>query len=113
MCKTNRSGKSAVLNKRQLEMVFASLPEKYSLLAEILYFSAGRVSEVTNLKVNNINFTDGLVTFEKSSTKTKETRQVPLPPSVLDNLSLWVGSHGLKGDDYIFFTNSRNMKLKA
>ena len=67
MCKTNRSGKSAVLNKRQLEMVFASLPEKYSLLAEILYFSAGRVSEVTNLKVNNINFTDGLVTFEKSS----------------------------------------------
>jgi len=113
MCKTNRSGKSAVLNKRQLEMVFASLPEKYSLLAEILYFSAGRVSEVTNLKVNNINFTDGLVTFEKSSTKTKETRQVPLPPSVLDNLSIWAGSHGLKGDDYIFFTNSRNMKLKA
>ena len=50
-------------------MVFASLPEKYSLLAEILYFSAGRVSEVTNLKVDNINFTDGLATFEKSSTK--------------------------------------------
>ena len=113
MCKTNRSGKSAVLNKRQMEMVFASLPEKYSLLAEILYYSAGRVSEVTNLKVNNINFKDGLVTFEKSSTKTKETRQVPLPPSVLDNLSLWVGSHGLKSDDYIFFTNSRNMNLKA
>ena len=113
MCKTNRSGKSAVLNKRQMEMVFASLPEKYSLLAEILYFSAGRVSEVTNLKVNNINFTDGLVTFEKSSTKTKETRQVPLPPSVLENLSIWVGSHGLKGDDYIFFTNSRNIKVKA
>jgi len=113
MCKTNRSGKSAVLNKRQLEMVFASLPEKYSLLAEILYFSAGRVSEATNLKVNNINFTDGLVTFEKSSTKTKETRQVPLPPSVLDNLSMWIDSHGLRGDDYIFFTNSRNMKLKA
>ena len=43
-----------MLNKRQLEMVFASLPEKYSLLAEILYFSAGRVSEVSNLKVNNI-----------------------------------------------------------
>jgi integrase/recombinase XerD len=113
MCKTNRSGKSAVLNKRQLEMVFASLPEKYSLLAEILYYSAGRVSEVTNLKVNNINFGDGLVTFEKSSTKTKETRQVPLPPSVLGNLSMWVVSHGLKSNDYIFFTNSRNLKLRA
>ena len=94
-------------------MAFASLPEKYSLLAEILYFSAGRVSEVSNLKVNNINFTNGLVTFGKSSTKTKETRQVPLPPSVLDKLSIWVGSQGLKADYYIFFTNSRNMKLEA
>tara|TARA_B100000925_G_C21907113_1_gene429794 strand:- start:211 stop:810 length:600 start_codon:yes stop_codon:yes gene_type:complete len=113
MCKTNRSGKSAVLNKRQLEIVFATMPEKYSLLAEILYYSAGRVSEVTNLKVGNINFNDGLVTFEKSSTKTKETRQVPLPPSVLDHLSVWIKGHGLQGEDYIFFTNSRNMKLKT
>ncbi len=113
MCKTNRSGKSAVLNRNQLEIIFASMPEKYSLLAEILYYSAGRVSEVTNLKVSNINLNDGLVTFEKSSTKTKETRQVPLPSSVLRNLGLWIKSHDLKGDDYIFFTNSRNMKLRA
>ena len=82
-------------------------------MAEILYFSAGSISEVTKLKVNNINFTNGLVTSEKSSTKTKETRQVPLPPSVLDKLSIWVGTHGLKADYCIFFTNSRNMKLKA
>ena len=88
MCKTNRSGKSALLSKDQLEILVASLPEKYSLLAELLYFSAGRVSEVTNIKVRNLNLTDGLVTFEKSTTKTKETRQVPLPPTVLKNLSL-------------------------
>ena len=113
MCKTNRSGKSALLSKDQLEILVASLPEKYSLLAELLYFSAGRVSEVTNIKVRNLNLTDGLVTFEKSTTKTKETRQVPLPPTVLKNLSSWIDSHGLKTDDYIFFTNSRNMKLKA
>ena len=113
MCKTNRSGKSALLSKDQLEILVASLPEKYSLLGELLYFSAGRVSEVTNIKVRNLNLTDGLVTFEKSSTKTKETRQVPLPPTVLKNLSSWIESHGLKSDDYIFFTNSRNIKAKA
>ena len=113
MCKTNRSGKSALLSKDQLEILVASLPEKYSLLAELLYFSAGRVSEVTSIKVRNLNLTDGLVTFEKSSTKTKETRQVPLPPTVLKNLSSWIESHGLKSDDYIFFTNSRNIKVKA
>ena len=113
MCKTNRSGKSALLSKQQLEILVASLPEKYSLLAELLYFSAGRVSEVTSIKVRNLNLTDGLVTFEKSTTKTKETRQVPLPPTVLKNLASWIESHGLRSDDYIFFTNSRNMKLKA
>ena len=94
-------------------MLVATLPEKYSLLAELLYFSAGRVSEVTNIKVRNLNLTDGLVTFEKSTTKTKETRQVPIPPTVLKNLSSWIDSHGLKSDDYIFFTNSRNIKVKA
>jgi len=113
MCKTNRSGKSALLSKQQLEMLVASLPEKYSLLAELLYFSAGRVSEVTSIKVRNLNLTDGLVTFEKSTTKTKETRQVPLPPTVLKNLASWIESHGLRSDDYIFFTNSRNIKVEA
>ena len=113
MCKTNRSGKSALLSKQQLEILVASLPEKYSLLAELLYFSAGRVSEVTSIKVRNLNLTDGLVTFEKSTTKTKETRQVPLPPTVLKNLASWIESHGLRSDDYIFFTNSRNIKVKA
>ena len=113
MCKTNRSGKSALLSKDQLEILVASLPEKYSLLADLLYFSAGRVSEVTNIKVRNLNLTDGLVTFEKSTTKTKETRQVPLPPTVLKNLASWIDSHGLKTDDFIFFTNSRNIKVKA
>ncbi len=113
MCKTNRSGKSSLLSKDQLEMLVATLPEKYSLLAELLYFSAGRVSEVTSIKVRNLNLTDGLVTFEKSTTKTKETRQVPLPSTVLKNLSSWIDSHGLKSDDYIFFTNSRNIKVKA
>ena len=113
MCKTNRSGKSALLSKHQLEILVASLPEKYSLLAELLYFSAGRVSEVTSIKVRNLNLTDGLVTFEKSTTKTKETRQVPLPPTVLKNLASWIESHGLRSDDYIFFTNSRNIKVEA
>ena len=113
MCKTNRSGKSALLSKDQLEILVASLPEKYSLLADLLYFSAGRVSEVTSIKVRNLNLTDGLVTFEKSTTKTKETRQVPLPPTVLKNLASWIDSHGLKTDDFIFFTNSRNIKVKA
>ena len=108
MCKTNRSGKSAVLSKQQLERVMGQLPEKYSLLAEVMYWSSGRVKEITTLRVRNINFTDCLLTIEKASTKTKETRQVPLHPSTCQHLKEWVQHWGLKDSDYIFFTDSRN-----
>ena len=113
MCKTNRCGKSALLNKQQLELLTANLPEKYSLLAELLYFTAGRVSEITSLKVRSINTNDAMLTIEKSSTKTKETRQIPLPPSLTQHLQSWIESNHLEDDDYIFFTSSRNMKVKT
>lgn len=113
MCKTNRSGKSSLLTERQLERVFGQLPEKYSVLAEVMFFSAGRVQEITTLRVRNINFKDGLLTIEKSSTKTKETRQVPLPPSVLGNLKSWINSKELKSNDYIFYTDSKNTNYES
>ena len=112
MCKTNRSGKSSLLTKPQLELFLANLPVKYSLLAELMYFTAGRVNEITTLRVRNINIKDALLTIEKSSTKTKETRQVPLPSTLLGNLDLWIKENMLGSDDFIFFTDSRNTKVK-
>ena len=113
MCKTNRNGKSAVLTQDQLERFFGQLPEKYSLLAELMYFSAGRVKEISTLRVRNINFIDALVTIEKASTKTKETRQIPLHPEVMDHLRTWINTSGLKSGDYIFYTDSKNTKYIA
>lgn len=113
MCKTNRSGKSAVLTKKQLESFLGNLPEKYSLLAEVMYYSAGRVKEIASLKVRNINLKESLLTIEKSSTKTKETRQVPLPHLLVENLSNWMTANKLTDSDlYIFFTHSKNTKYK-
>ena len=113
MCKTNRSGKSALLTKSQLEVFLANLPEKYSLLAELMYFTAGRVGEIASLRVRNINIKDALITIEKSSTKTKQTRQIPLPHSIVRNLDTWIKSHELMNpDQYVFFTDSKNTKFK-
>jgi len=112
MCKTNRSGKSSLLTKPQLELFLANLPVKYSLLADLMYFTAGRVNEITTLRVRNINIKDALLTIEKSSTKTKETRQVPLPSTLLGNLEIWIKENMLGSDDFIFFTDSRNTKVK-
>ena len=110
VCKTNRSGKATVLTKPQMEIFLANLPTKYSLLAELMYFSAGRVQEITSLKVRNINQKDALLTIEKSSTKTKQTRQIPMPPTLLKNLVNWIEENSLEKDNFIFFTESRNSK---
>jgi integrase/recombinase XerD len=75
-----------------------------------MYFSAGRVKEITTIRVRNLNFKDGTLTIEKSSTKTKESRMVPIHPRVMDGLESWIQEHGLKNDDYIFFTDSKNTK---
>jgi integrase/recombinase XerD len=111
MCKTNRSGKSACLTKDQIEIFCSNLPIKYSLLAELMYFSAGRVKEITTIRVRNLNFKDGTLTIEKSSTKTKESRMVPIHPRVMEGLQSWIKEHELKIDDHIFFTDSKNTKF--
>ena len=101
-----------MLTQEQLELFLGQLPEKYSVLAEVMYFTAGRVKEICTLKVRSINFQDGLLTIEKASTKTKETRQVPLPRTVLEHLRSWIHSKELGPDDYIFYTDSKNTSYR-
>jgi len=112
MCKTNRSGKSICLTPSQIETLVSNLPVKYGLLAELLYYSAGRVKEITTIQVRNLNFKEGLITLEKSSTKTKETRQIPIHTRVMEDLKHWVMINDLKKDSYIFFTDSKNTKYE-
>jgi len=78
-----------------------------------LYYSAGRVKEITTTRVRNLNFKEGMITLEKSSTKTKETRQVPIHPRVMDDLNQWIKTKGLKEDDFVFYTESKNTKFRA
>ena len=113
MCKTNRSGKSICLSQTQIETLVSNLPLKYGLLAELLYYSAGRVKEITTTRVRNLNFKEGMITLEKSSTKTKETRQVPIHPRVMEDLNQWIKTKGLKEDDFVFYTESKNTKFRA
>ena len=76
-----------------------------------MYFSAGRVKEITTIRVRNLNFKDGTLTIEKSSTKTKESRMIPIHPRVMNGLESWIKENGLEKDDYVFFTDSKNTKF--
>ena len=112
MSKTNRSGKSTCLSKQEVETIASNLPLKYGLLAELMYYSAGRVKEITTIRVRNLNFNKQLITLEKGSTKTRETRQVPVHPRVMEELKHWINSNQLTEDDYVFFTDSKNTQYQ-
>ena len=65
--KSNRSGKSAILTEEQLRQLNEYLPEKYSLLAEVMLWVCGRVYETSTIKVRNINFKEETIILEKES----------------------------------------------
>ena len=110
--KSNRSGKSAILTEEQLRQLNEYLPEKYSLLAEVMLWVCGRVYETSTIKVRNINFKEETIILEKSTTKCKESRIATLHPDTIHKLKNWVIKHKLNKEDYIFFSASNNQKTQ-
>ena len=110
--KSNRSGKSAILSHQQFKQLNEYLPEKYSLLAEVMLWGCGRVKECSTIKVRNINFTESTIVLEKATTKMKESRVATIHTSTIHKLKNWIIKHQLRQDDYIFFSASNNSKYR-
>lgn len=106
MPKVNRSGKSSTLTPQQQELLKKNLNRKMALLADVMWYSAGRVSEVAALRARNINFHESTLVFEKSYTKTKQTRDVPIPHHLCKELKKWIEENLIPMDGFIFFSQS-------
>ena len=104
--KVNRSGKAKVLSQDERDVIKSHLPEKYRLIAEILYWSAGRIGEVLSIRVRNLVPATGMVILERQTTKTKTTREVYLPPELMNALIRRANGLQLKGKDFLFFNQS-------
>ena len=104
--KVNRSGKAKVLSQDEQDVIKSHLPEKYRLIAEILYWSAGRIGEVLSIRVRNLVPATGMVILERQTTKTKTTREVYLPPELMNALIRRANGLQLKGNDFLFFNQS-------
>ena len=104
--KVNRSGKAKVLSKNERDLIHSQLPEKYRLISEVLYWSAGRISEVLSIRVRNLVPSTGMVVLESRTTKTKKTREVFLPKPLMQQLVLRASGLRLKQNDFLFFNQS-------
>ena len=104
--KVNRSGKAKVLSQDERDVIKSHLPEKYRLIAEILYWSAGRIGEVLSIRVRNLVPATGMVILERQTTKTKTTREVYLPPELMNALIRRANGLQLKETTSFFFNQS-------
>ena len=94
--KTDRHGKAAALTDEQMDRLIRSAPSpRYAALWSVQRFTAARISESLSLRWSDIN---AAVTFRKSHTKTKTTRQCPIAPALrlaIDNYKkAWEMEHG-------------------
>ena len=111
--KVNRSGKSKVLSKEERGLIQTHLPEKYQLISELLYWSAGRIREVLNIRARNLVADRGMVVLERNTTKTKETREVYLPDELMRKLVIRASLLGLGPTDFLFFNQSSTQHQNA
>ena len=79
-------------------------------ILELLYATGTRISEVLNLKLNQINFEDCLLIVMG---KGKKERMIPIAPTALEYLKLYILEYRkyllkTKENDYVFLNNNGN-----
>ena len=96
MAKVDRNGTASILSEDELESLLEAAPSpRYRCLWAIQRWTAGRIGETLALRWGDLN---GVVTYRKSNTKTKATRQVPTAPRLSEEIEAyrlaWAAEHG-------------------
>jgi len=81
-----------VLSKKEISKLFAQVDNlKHSVMLKLCYGMGLRVSEITNLKVSNIDSSRMVVHIEAA--KGKKDRYVTLPSSILEELRIYYSNY--------------------
>ena len=95
--KVQRNGKAAALTDQQLEALLAAAPSaKHRCLWTVQQWTAARISEALSLTWGDVSSKH--VTYRRSTTKTKTTRQLLQAPALAEELASyrlhWTKEHG-------------------
>ncbi len=78
-------------------------------MISLLYFCALRVTELTKIRVEDINLNNATLTIWESKNQ-KDPALVPIPATLLKMLNQWITENKLSKTKYLF-TSNRNKKL--
>lgn len=85
--KTNRSGSARVLSSEQIREVFDELEQPHQLIAQLCYYTAARVGEVTKLSREDIDLQSRAIVYRAGNTKTKDSRTAYICDELLQALT--------------------------
>jgi len=79
-----------VLSRNEIDLIIGKLRYPYNLIVKLLYGCGLRLSECMNIRINNLNFDNCILTIHDG--KGKKDRTLPLPEILLPDLKKQVNS---------------------
>lgn len=110
MAKVARNGQARPLTQEEYQLLLEHLKQrKHKVLLRLMASTGARITELLHIRRDDL-YTDpgggGGVLLRKSNTKTKQTREVPLPPDLLQDLRDLAGNN----QEYVFQSTHGNDK---
>ncbi|MCP3901787.1 MAG: integron integrase, partial [Desulfobacteraceae bacterium] len=73
-----------VLSREEIDLIISKLRYPYNLIVKVLYGCGLRLSECTNIRINNLNFDNHILTIHDG--KGQKDRTLPLPEAIISDL---------------------------
>ncbi|MEA5515528.1 site-specific integrase [Nodularia sp. UHCC 0506] len=105
--KNNRHGKATIFSSFDYEKIInCTVGENHKMIFRLAYYTGARMGEVCKLLTLSVYGSGGevldCVTYQKYSTKTKETRQVPISHRLREYLKFYWHQHHPNYQGYLF-----------
>ena len=113
----DRHGKRKYLNSEErfhfYEQIQSTCPEK-RLFFEMLFWTGARISEVLNLEVKDIDFTDKVASIHCLKKRKKGTyRHIPIPEEFLEELRNYIKEKNITGGIWQYSRRTASRYIKA
>lgn len=97
-----------VLNREKIEEIFNIVSGKYKIVVSLMYGNGLRVSELINIKVDDIDFDNNKIRIIRKRGKEKD---ITISDNNMKRIKSWIKSKKLDKDSYLVYGNNIHSKI--
>ncbi len=111
--KSNRSGSARVLDPGDLQRLIGELDFPHRLVAQLCYYTAARIEEVTLLHWDDVDRAGRALLYRSANTKTDTTRYAVMPDELMAVIAAAIAAGDLPTEGYLFPARRRSGKERV